>query len=637
MVDQASKVILGTAGHVDHGKTALVRALTGVDTDRLPEEKARGISIELGFAEFRLPSGRSAAIIDVPGHERFIKNMLAGATGIDLVLLVVAADEGVMPQTREHLDIVGLLGIRKGIKVITKADTVDEDWLELVKDDVESLVRGTFLEDAPLVVTSAVTGTGLDVLKQTVDRMIDEIPPRDSLLFPRLPIDRAFSIAGYGTVVTGTLVSGQLHVEDKVEILPSGRTARVRSLQVHGKPVASAFAGQRVAVNLAGVDREEVRRGDVITLPGWLKPCRQFAARIRILERTASSLENLSLVHLHYGTAETIARVVLLEADEIAPGEDGLARLRTDDQVVLTRGDRFIMRSYSPVTTIGGGVVISAPSSHKRKSPAAIADLKLRERQDPEQDIISLTSKPPYVLSLGEIANRLGLAKHAAESIVQALVSKHLLTSLGPGFISESVLTALIARVAHLVSDFLRKRPLRLSLSKEEARRMAAPEMDARAFTLVLTEAQRRGQLAIEGDRVRPAEDVRVLPERLVEARRLVLTRLGENPFSPPPVGELTKGIDLTSEEQADLIANICESGNAVKVSDTIIFDAQAVEEARRLLVERLEQAGSITVSDFRDVLGTSRKFALPLLEYFDQIKLTKRKGDERVPFFSKQ
>lgn len=637
MLDGTKRVVLGTAGHVDHGKTTLIKALTGVDTDRLPEEKARGISIELGFAEFRLPSGRTAAVVDVPGHERFIKNMLAGATGIDLVLLVVAADEGVMPQTREHLDIVSLLGVKKGIKVITKVDMVDEDWLELVKDDVETLARGSFLERAPLVVCSGVTGRGLDSLKKVVDEVLDEVPQRDATALPRLPVDRAFSIVGYGTVVTGTLVAGSLRVFDRVEILPRRLEARIRNIQVHGRQVESALAGQRVAINLAGIDRDEVPRGSVLTTGGWLQPSVQFAARLEITSRAEQPLKNLARVHIHYGTAEAIARVVLLERDELLPGESAPARIRAEEPVVVARGDRFIIRSYSPVTTIGGGVVVSAPSSHKRKSQADLADFLAREKGDPAQDIRLLLQKPPYLLSAAEIARKTGMTDEATSQILSALVNSGDLSALGGGYVLKTVVSSVLERVVGYVHDELLKRPLLVSVQKEEVRRKTAPEIDSRLFGLLLQEAVRTGMVSVDGTRVQVAPLERSMPPRLQSAVQSVVLRLGQQPFAPPPPEDLTKGLGLTREEEADLIAHISETGIAIRISEQMIMQRDAFEEAKARLLAKINESGSITVSEFRDMLGTSRRYALPILEYFDQQKLTRRKGDERVPFFSRQ
>ncbi len=631
MNENARRAVIGTAGHVDHGKTTLVKALTGVDTDRLPEEKSRGISIELGFAEFRLPSGRSAAIVDVPGHERFIKNMLAGASGIDLVMLVVAADEGVMPQTREHLDIVRLLGVRKGLVVITKSDLADPDWLGLVKDDVAALVKGSFLEGAPVIPCSSVTGEGLQHLKSAIDRLLEEVPPRDAESYPRLPVDRVFTMPGYGTVATGTLVAGRLRVEDRLEILPAGRPCRVRGLQVHGRAVKEAQAGQRVAVNLSGIDRGEVVRGDTLTTAGWLEPSQRVAARLGVLPGAPSPLKNLARVHFHYGTAETIARVVLLEEDELPQGQTALARLSTQAPVVVSRGDRFIIRSYSPVTTIGGGTVIASPSSHRRKSREAISDLLARERGDPQSDLLLALSRAPYVFTPSALAKRLGLTDEATSALLKASEGAGRTQVLGGGHVSVVVLDSLVERILSMAKSYLDSRPLRLSVGKEELRNLVAQELDSKTFGLLLSEAERRGGLTVSGERLSMPGRSDELPERLARALREASRRLQSSRFSPPGIEEVGGGLGLDSAEEADLLLRLTESGQAVRLADYLIMSAQAVEEARAVLVARLGEKGTIAVSEFRDLLGTSRKFALPLLEYFDQVRVTRRAGDERV------
>jgi len=631
MGENARRAVIGTAGHVDHGKTTLVKALTGVDTDRLPEEKSRGISIELGFAEFRLPSGRSAAIVDVPGHERFIRNMLAGASGMDLVMLVVAADEGVMPQTREHLDIVRLLGVRKGLVVITKSDLAAPDWLELVKDDVASLVKGSFLEGAGVIPVSSVTGEGLPALRDAIDCLLDELPARDAESYPRLPVDRVFTMPGYGTVATGTLVSGRLRVEDRLEILPPGTACRVRGLQVHGRAVREAQAGQRVAVNLSGIDRAEVARGDTLTTAGWLEPSRRVAARLLVLPGAPSPLKNLARVHLHYGTAETIARVVLLEGDDLPQGQTALARLSTQDPVVVTRGDRFIIRSYSPVTTIGGGTVIASPSSHRRKSREDISDLLARERGDPQSDLLLALSTAPYVFPSSTLAKRLGLTDEATTAVLKASEDAGRTRALGGGHIAVAVLDSLVERILATAKSYLDARPLRLSAGKEELRNLVAPELDSKTFGLLLSEAERRGVLTVSGERLTMPGRSCELPQRLAGAFDEASRRLESSRFSPPVIEQVTAGLGLDGAEEADLLLRLAESGQAVRVADSLIMSTRAVEEARASLVARLGEKGTITVSEFRDLLGTSRKFALPLLEYFDQTRVTRRAGDERV------
>ncbi|MDD4170142.1 MAG: selenocysteine-specific translation elongation factor, partial [Desulfotomaculaceae bacterium] len=380
-------LIIGTAGHVDHGKTALVKAMTGVDTDRLKEEKERGISIELGFTSLELPSGRKAGIVDVPGHERFIKHMLAGAGGFDLVLLVIAADEGVMPQTREHLDIIQLLQVKKGVVVLTKADLVDEEWLELVTEEVREFLQDTVLEKAPLVTVSAVTGQGIAALLELLDHVAEETESKTAAGTPRLPVDRVFSVTGFGTVVTGTLVAGQLRVGDMVKVQPAGLTARVRSLQVHGKKVEVAGAGQRVAANLAGLEVEQVSRGSVVAGTDSLVPSHRLDVHLLLLDSADRPLKNRERVRFHIGSGETLGRVVLLDREELAPGATAYAQVELEEMVAAVKGDRFVIRSYSPLWTIGGGTVIDAAPGrkHKRFRSEVLGALATRERGTPEE------------------------------------------------------------------------------------------------------------------------------------------------------------------------------------------------------------------------------------------------------------
>jgi len=529
-----------------------------------------------------------------------------------------------------------LLGVTKGITVLTKADLVDEDWLELVKEDVLALVAGTFLEDAPIVVASAVAGRGIDTIKALVDEVLDQTPERDARGLPRLSVDRAFSVSGHGTIVTGTLVSGSLTSEERVNILPGNLSARIRSIQVHGKGVRRAEAGQRVALNLAGIDRAQVGRGSVLTSGDWLRPSNQFAARLELLSGATRALKNLSRVHLHYGTAESIGRVVLLEHDQILPGQNALARIRTQDPVVLARGDRFIIRSYSPVTTIGGGVVIASPSTHRRRSQAAVQDLLAREKADPEEDVRLLLAKPPYFLSRDEIASRIGVTVQVATEVLDRLLAGQVLRLLGTKYVLESVLESTLERAVAFVTRQLDKRPFLLSVAKEEIRRVVASDVDAREFGHVLQVAQQRAQLNVQGARVSvPGYEGNLTP-RLEEAVQTVLERLAKEPFSPPSPDALVADLGLSTEEQADLLARLCEQGSTVRLADNMIISADALSSAKHKVIEKCRELGSISVSEFRDLLGTSRRHALPILEYFDQQKITVRSGDRRVLFGSR-
>ncbi|WP_374713289.1 selenocysteine-specific translation elongation factor [Symbiobacterium terraclitae] len=621
--------IIGTAGHVDHGKSALIRALTGVETDRFPEERERGISIDIGFAPFPLPSGRRAAVIDVPGHEKFIRNMLAGITGIDAVILVVAADEGVMPQTREHLDILRLLEVKKGLIAITKIDLVDAEMVELVEADIRDAVAGTFLENAPCCPVSSVTGEGLQDLLRTVDALLEETEPKDTTAFARLPIDRAFVRPGFGTVVTGTLVGGIIREGDRLELLPLGLDVRVRGLQVHGEKVERAEAGQRVAVNLSGIERSDVRRGHVLCAPGVLRPTASFAARLHLLESWSRELKHGERVHLHTGTSEALARVLLLEGDALLPGESAYVQLKLEEPLVVGRGDRYIIRSYSPVHTMGGGVVIEPHAGYKRsQAAAAIAELKVKESGGTGGVIAeTLLRSGMTPLPLNELARRTGVPVEALRAELPGLAGdlRELEGGLwihrrGFGRFCEAVRAELEAFYAH--------HPLRSGLGKEELRRRLG--LGGKEFAALVAAAEAAGELRVVRDRLAlpgrtPALDAE--QARLAEAVRAKVAEAG---FSPLSVAELKQ--QVPGRDTEEVIIYLTEQGEAVRVGDDLIVAAAAMEEAVRRTREHLRQHGRVTVAEFRDLLGTSRKYALPLLEWLDEQRITRRAGDERLP-----
>jgi selenocysteine-specific elongation factor len=625
-------LIIGTAGHVDHGKSALVRALTGVETDRFPEERARGISIDIGFAHFTLPSGRRAAIIDVPGHERFIKNMLAGATGVDLVLLVVAADEGVMPQTREHLAILQLLGLKKGLVVLTKADLVDQEMLELVELDVAEAVAGTFLEGAPTLAVSSVTGQGLPELTALLDQLLTETEAKDVTAFARLPIDRVFTRPGFGTVVTGTLVGGVIREGDALEVLPVGKPVRVRGLQVHGAKVERAEAGQRVAVNLAGIDRDEVERGDVLAAPGALRPTTSFAARLSLTVDGPEQLKHGTRVHLHTGTTEVLARVLLLEGESLPAGREAYVQIKSEAPVVVGRGDRFIIRSYSPVHTIGGGGVIEPHAAYKKsQAAAAVAELQAKESGGLasviEQALLAAGIQP---LTLAELAKRTGAPPEALAAELAGMtggaVPATVIALDGGLLLHRRSWAQFIAKARAELEAYAKQYPLRLGLPKEELRRrlgLGAKEMGA-----LLERAVASQEFGLVRDRV-------TLPGRLPEpnsgqakiadsVRRLV-TEAG---FQPPSGEEIRAAV--TGRDLEEVLLYLIESGEIVRIGEFFIARG-ALDQVAALTRAHLRAEGRLTVAAFRDLLQTSRKYALPLLEWLDEAKITRRVGEERV------
>ncbi|HHY92195.1 MAG TPA: selenocysteine-specific translation elongation factor, partial [Firmicutes bacterium] len=503
-------IIIGTAGHVDHGKTTLIQALTGHNTDRLKEEQERGISIELGFAPFDLPSGRRAGVVDVPGHERFIRHMLAGVGGFDLVLLVVAADEGVMPQTREHLDILQLLGVRSGLIVLTKVDLVDAEWLALVKEEVRAAVQGTFLAEAPMYAVSAVTGQGIPELITAIDQATEAVSERDHTGPFRLPVDRVFTIAGFGTVVTGTLLSGTVKPGDRAMVYPAERPTRIRQVEVHGAKVETAYAGQRVALNLAGLSREEVERGAVVATPASLTPSTQVDVRLLLLGRAPRPLKQRERIRFHTGTAEILGRVHLLEVEELAPGESALVQLRLEGPVAVRRGDRFVIRSYSPATTIGGGRVLepAAPRRH-RFDPAVLAELRQKEAGDP-LDLVAhaLERAGLRPVSPEEVARSAGLGAEETTAALAVLVDRGRavrLTLEGSAFyLDQGAVVRAVDEATALLNSFHYEHPLRQGLPLEEIRARVFPEFSPRLLTEFLR-LPPAGHLKVEGERIRLA------------------------------------------------------------------------------------------------------------------------------------
>ena len=631
-------VIIGTAGHVDHGKTTLVKALTGVDTDRLQEEKRRGISIDLGFAEFRLPGGRAAAIIDVPGHERFIHNMVAGVHGIDLVLLVVAADEGVMPQTVEHLDILELLGVRHGLVALTKVDLVpDPEWLALVEADVRDALKGTFLEGAPVIPVAAPAGTGLERLVDAIEATVARVPPRDPGGLPRLPIDRVFSVPGFGTVVTGTLVAGTLRPGQHLVVEPGGLEVRVRHLQVHGREVDAALAGQRVAANLAGVEHRALRRGQVLVPPGTLRAVRWLAGRVRWLARAGRPLRQNQRVRLHTGAAEVIGRVTLLgPGSELAPGAEGWILFRAEEPVVAAPGDRFVLRTYSPMHTAGGGVVADAGRRWRRRDGQAATWLQSFLDPDPRSGLRARLQHAGAPVTLGELVRQVGAPPERLRSWLEELAARGAVRAAGEGaWLVPEVEAGLVARVREILAQYHRQHPLEPGMTRDALVHALWPGRegagDLRAAHALLDEWVRRGIVATRDEWLHlpgwhPQRDP------AVEAKLQRLLALYEQARWSPPAGvaAAAEAAGLEPGETARLLALLEQDGKLVRVEPGLWFAAGAVEDALARLRALEAASGPFTVAQARDALGTTRKYALPLLEYFDRRRWTRREGDLR-------
>jgi selenocysteine-specific elongation factor len=622
---------------VDHGKTRLIRALTGTDTDRLKEEKKRGITIDLGFAEMPNPSGQQIGIIDVPGHERFVRNMLAGIGGIDLVLLVVAADEGVMPQTIEHFEILKMLDIKKGIVVITKMDLVDEDWLELVKDDVAATVKGTFLEGAPVVAVSSHTGENIDQLRALILEKVKDVANRredPSLL--RIPIDRVFTMEGFGTVITGTLVEGSVRVGDEVQIYPGERIAKVRNLQVHGKAVDAAFAGQRTAVNLVNVKKDEIKRGDVLAAKGSLEQTRMLDVKIRMFDDAPRTLVNGSRLHLYYGSAEALCKAVLLDADALESGASGYAQLRMEEEVAVRKGDRFIIRFYSPVETIGGGVILDAnPVKHKRFRKEVIDALKILEGGDEEavlEQILRETSK--LLPSKKDLTVRLGRTTEEVSSGLMKLVSEGKAVSLSEDTYVHVEYTEKVRKATEdILAEYYGKNPISPGMQKGEFRKKLADKLhiaDIKNIDLLLSHLVKKEQLRDLGNSVAlPGHRVEYTPELLALISRLEKRYLDAG-FEIPELEDCIQD-EKDKELAKQMVEAMSESGTLKKLTYQYYMHSSHWEEAMKRFRNHMEQHGKITLAEYRDLLNTSRKYAVLILEYLDQQKITKMVDDARI------
>jgi selenocysteine-specific elongation factor len=602
-------IIVGTAGHIDHGKTSLIRALTGIDTDRLEEEKRRGISIDLGFAHL----GRFG-FVDVPGHERFIKNMLAGAAGIDLLLMVVAADESIKPQTREHFDISRLLGIRQGVVALTKSDLVDPDLLDLARLEVEEFLAGSFLESAPIVPVSSTTGAGLAELRAALESAAEKIPGKNAAAHPRLPIDRSFSIRGHGAVVTGTLISGILNLHDEVELYPTGKRARIRGLQVHNSSVDRAQAGERTAANLAGVDSSEAARGMVLAPPGIFRPTRQIDARFELLPH-APALKHRAPVHFHAGTAEVEARAHLLSSlHPVEPGSSAHVRFLLRDPLLIFPCDRFIVRMFSPVVTIGGGTVvdIDAPTRMKR----ADLDRRLTQLETGER-LFLLVSEAKYGRSVADLVARTGLLPG------QIGEPKGAVRIAEDWLISSAWIEAAVSGLRRAVADFHRKNPLQPGIAKEALRMRDAP-----AFLLDALLARAK-DLVAEGEIVRLASHRVALKEDESQALEKIETAFRAAALSVPSVSEVLAKSGVDPARSRTLLQILLKNRKLIRVSDDLIFHASALDHLKKLLLDH--QGARFSVADFKDWTGISRKYAIPLLEFLDREKITRREADSRI------
>jgi len=623
-------LVVGTAGHIDHGKTSLIRALTGVDTDRWEEEKRRGMTIDLGFAHLELPSGVLAGIVDVPGHEKFIKNMLAGAHGLDLVLFIVAADEGIMPQTKEHLTVCQSLGTKKGIVVLTKKDLVDEEWLELVKEEVREFIKGSFLEEAPIIAVSSKTGEGIEELIRELDRIALETEPKESRGILRLPVDRSFTVKGFGTVITGTLLSGRVKVGEVVEILPSGRRVKVRGIQVHGKKVDEALAGQRTALNLSDVKKEEVGRGDLVATPDYLKPTDTVDALVELSKEAEAIITSGFKLHFHHLTSEAEGELYLIDREELLPGEKALAQIRLKGKITPVYGDRFVIRNYSPATVIGGGEILD-PLPHRRFRRRFREEFEEKLRKIlkgslEEKALAHLKVKEP--LTPKDFVQLLNLSPEEAKELSEKLVKEGLAVEAGGELYTAKKLEELKREVLKLLKETHAQTPVAEGLTREELRSKLKKSREL--IEIAVKELLAEGKVEEAGGFLRlkgfePKEEG-IYRELVPQVEKLIK----EGGFTPPTVKEIAQ-ITGAGDEKVNAVASYLVRRKGYHRIGELLISSEAFEKIKQILRKHFSQKETLSVGEFKDYLGVSRKFAIPLLEYLDSLKLTSRRGNERV------
>ena len=629
------QIILGTAGHIDHGKTSLIKAVTGINTDRLKEEQLRGITIELGFASLMLPSGLHLGIVDVPGHEKFVKNMVAGVTGIDLLALVIAADEGIMPQTREHMEICTLLGIRYGLVVLTKIDLVDEEWLEMVTEEVKAFTRGTFLENAPVIPFSAVSGAGTEDFIKTVDTISEQIPPRSSSGLFRLPIDRVFSMKGFGTVITGTLASGKVNVGDRVMIYPSGEISKVRGLQVHNQSVQTAVAGMRTAINFQGLDKTEVDRGDVVAAPDTLVSSYMVDVHLHYLASNQKAIKNRRKVRFHSGTSEIMGTIILLDRDELAPGEQTVAQVRLDTSVTLVKDDPYVLRSYSPVRTIGGGKVINPlPVKHKRLRPEVVEPLSSLVEAAPEEVVQQHIASCGFAgCSYRDLRIAANLPEKQLDTILQAMMSRQDVLQVDKErriFVHRTPFQNLQAQVRSHLSGYHTINPLKAGMPKEELKSKLPAGMDIKLYTMVLNQLVKTNSIVQQDDIIHLAEHQISLGADQQTLREQILETYLRSGITPPFFKEVRPQLNA-SDKQIDQVLNLLvDERLLIRIKEDFYYHCKPLDELKNKLIDYLTTHEEITTPQFKDMTGASRKYVIALIEYFDNIQLTLRVGDVR-------
>ncbi len=635
------EIVLGTAGHVDHGKTSLIKALTGTDTDRLKEEKQRGITIELGFAYLDLPCGHRIGIVDVPGHEKFIRNMVAGAAGMDMVAFIIAADEGIMPQTKEHFDICRLLGVRNGIIILTKKDMVEPDWLEMVEEEVRDFFVGSFLEEAPLVAVSSITKEGIDDVIQLIDEQVKAIDFQEEFGPFRLSVDRVFSMKGFGTVITGTSISGRVETGSEIMFYPGGLSAKIRGIQVHGKEVDLIEAGHRTAINLQGIEKEHIHRGDVAASPGSLMETTLLDAEFHYLKAVGKELKNRCQVRVHIGTREIIGRIILMQEDRLQPGTDTQIQLILQEPVAVWPGDTFVIRSYSPITTIGGGAILnSAPKKRKRSSDQhkqenrRVFDI-MQGSDDTQKMLLFLDESGRQGITAAQLSVRLGVFGNRFKKCIQQPVSTGnilVVDSETQRFISAPVFEQLKEQINGFLDQFHLDNPLKTGLAKEELRSQLKPPVDAKLFHYALSVMGRKGDIETDGAEIKRAGHTVTLQVDEEEMQQKIGALYQQAGLTPPILKEVFATFDEFPEDQILQVINLLvQQETIIKINESLFFSSDALAKLAQDIEAFIRKEGEIDAPRFKQLTGLTRKFSIPLLEYFDKIKLTIRVGDKRV------
>jgi selenocysteine-specific elongation factor len=628
-------IILGTAGHIDHGKTSLVKALTGIETDRLKEEKQRGITIELGFAFLDLPGGTHIGIVDMPGHEKFVKNMVAGSSGIDVVTMVIAADEGVMPQTREHMEICHLMGIEHGLIALTKTDLVDEDLLELALEDIQDFVDGTFLEDQPVIPVSSATGQGLDDFLAALEKICRQLPERRFSSIFRLPVDRVFSMKGFGTVITGTLTSGQIRVGEDIMVYPKRIVSKVRGIQVHSSSVNEAGPGTRTAINFQGLDKESVDRGDILSTPDTLIESYMVDAGFHYLKSNAKPAKVRTRVRFHSGTSEILGYMVLLDRDELLPGEDALVQFRLESPVCCIKDDRYVIRSYSPVKTIGGGVILNPVARKYRHMDAAVIQgLTGLAADDPEQTILFFLSLNGYKgLSFNDLRIMTNLSDKKLSTTLQKLLAQQAVIQTDKEkqtFVSGAFFDDFKKKVLEKIQHYHTANPLKEGMPTQELKSKFRYIKDPRFFNILFSRLEKENAVIQDKNLVKLADFKVALQVDQHQIKKDILSIYRSAGLTPPFFRTVCQDLDLDKKTAMDVLQMLIDEKQIIKTKDDLYFDAQAMARLEAELVTFLKNNESITTPEFKDMTGISRKFVIPLIEYFDAIHLTIRVGDTR-------